>query len=148
VDGGRGQPVQNIECLTFMPDGYHVHAHVIDGEAIALPADVGIVPSSSTQQRCFYALHTHDASGIVHVEAAAPQTFTLGQLFAIWGQPLTTDNVAGVTGKPIVIYETSNATVTQNTGDWSAIELTSHKEVTIQIGTAIAEIPNFTWTGN
>ena len=33
-------------------------------------------------------------------------------------------------------------------GDPAAIELTSHRLITIQIGTPLTEIPNFTWTGN
>jgi hypothetical protein len=74
--------------------------------------------------------------------------FTLGQLFSIWGQPLSSSDVAGLTGMPVVVYVTDNGTVTQNTGDWSAIELRSHRLITIQVGTAITQIPNYTWTGN
>ena len=50
---------------------------------------------------------------------------------------------AGITGKPIVVYSTENATVTKVTTDWKQIELTTHKEITIQIGTPITEIPNY-----
>jgi hypothetical protein len=38
--------------------------------------------------------------------------------------------------------------VSQATGEWRDIELTSHREVTVQIGSAITEIPNFTWSAN
>jgi hypothetical protein len=148
--GGQGQNVLGLDCLSSMIETYHVHTHVsifLDGVALAIPADIGIV-SLQPSGRCFYAIHTHDLSGKIHVEAAAPATFTLGQLFGIWGQPLETDNVAGLTGKPIVVYSTEQAVVTRVTTDWKAIELTSHKEVTIQVGTPIAEIPNFTWSSN
>lgn len=148
--GGQGQNVQGLDCLASMIETYHVHTHVsifLDGVALAVPGDIGIV-SLQPSGRCFYSIHTHDLSGKIHVEAAAPATFTLGQLFAIWGQPLETDNVAGLTGKPIVVYSTEQGTVTRVTGDWKVIELTSHKEVTIQVGTPITEIPNFTWSAN
>jgi len=148
--GGQGQNVLGLDCLASMIETYHVHTHVsifLDGVALAVPADIGIVPMQPSG-RCFYSIHTHDLSGKIHVEAPAPGTFTLGQLFAIWGQPLETDNVAGLTGKPIVVYSTEQSTVTRVTGDWKAIELTSHKEVTIQVGTPITEIPNFTWSAN
>ena len=46
----------------------------------------------------------------------------------------------------LVVYVTDNGVVTRATGDWNAIELTSHREVTIQVGTRITEIPNFTWS--
>lgn len=147
--GGNGSDVQGLPCLLNMPEAYHVHSHVtiyLDGVAQAVSGNIGIVPQQPA--RCFYPIHTHDKSGKIHVEAAAPGTFTLGQLFAIWGQPLETDNVGGITGKPIVVYSTENATVTKVTSDWKAIELTTHKEITIQIGTAITEIPNYHWSAN
>jgi hypothetical protein len=148
--GGQGQTVQGLACEPSMIETYHVHSHVsifLDGVALAIPADIGIVPLQPSG-RCFYNIHTHDWSGKIHVEAPAPGTFTLGQLFAIWGQSLEPTDVAGLTGKPIVVYSTDQATVTRVTGDWKAIELTSHKEITIQVGTPITEIPNFTWSSN
>jgi hypothetical protein len=128
---------------------YHVHAHlsiVQNNEALAVPQYVGAAESGNTH--CFYPIHTHDQSGKIHVEAPAPALFTLGQLFAIWGQPLETSNVGGITGMPIVVYVTDAGVVTKETGDWHNIELKSHREVTIQIGTAITEIPNYTWSAN
>jgi len=48
-----------------------------------------------------------------------------------------------------VIYITDdNGVVTEATGDWNDIELLSHREVTIQIGTPIDEIPNYTWSAH
>ena len=47
---------------------------------MAVPALIGIDP----QGRFLAPLHTHDASGIVHVESQRPYPFTLGQFFTIW----------------------------------------------------------------
>jgi hypothetical protein len=149
-DGGQGQPVSGLECQATMPETYHVHTHVsvfLNGEALAIPTNIGIVETAANTN-CYYNIHTHDQSGKIHVEAAAPAMFTLGQLFAIWGQPLETTNIGGITGMPVVVYVTDAGVVTKNEGDWKAIELKSHREVTIQIGTAITEIPNFTWNGD
>jgi len=149
-DGGQGQTVMGLNCEPTMDETYHVHTHVsifLNGEALAVPGQIGIVDTSATAQ-CFYNIHTHDSSGKIHVEAPAPGMFTLGQLFAIWGEPLETTNIGGITGLPVVVYVTDAGVVTKDTGDWKAIELKSHREVTIQIGTAITEIPNFTWTAN
>ncbi|MEO8064607.1 MAG: hypothetical protein ABI821_17865 [Pseudomonadota bacterium] len=149
-DGGQGQPTAGLECAPTMDETYHVHTHVsifLNGEALAIPGEIGIVETSATAH-CFYNIHTHDLSGKIHVEAPAPALFTLGQLFSIWGQPLETTNVGGITGMPIVVYVTDAGVVTKETGDWHNIELKSHREVTIQIGTAITEIPNFTWSAN
>ncbi len=148
ASGAHGEPVGPLGCFPTMPDTYHVHTHLsifLDGVAQAIPKDIGLV-DEDLPTFCAYPIHTHDHSGKIHVEAAAPGLFTLGQFFTIWGQPLGADNVAGLTGKPIVIYITDqNGVVTLAAGNWSDIELLSHREVTIQVGTPVAEIPNYTW---
>jgi hypothetical protein len=148
--GGQGGTVAGLDCVVNLPQTFHIHSHLsilLNGEALAVPGQVGIVDTSPTTE-CWYPVHTHNRSGMIHVEGASSGTFTLGQLFQIWGQPLSSTDVAGLTGMPVVVYVTDNGTTTQNTGDWSAIELTSHRLITIQVGTAITEIPNFTWAGN
>jgi len=149
-DGAQGQPVGALECLASMPETYHVHTHVsifLNGEALAIPREIGIVQTGANAE-CFYSIHTHDLSGKIHIEAAAAGVFTLGQLFSIWGQPLDTTNVAGLVGMPVVVYLTDDGTVTEATGDWHNIELKSHREITIQVGTPVTAIPNYTWGGN
>ncbi len=145
--GGQGATVNGIQCLVNMPETYHVHTHVsifLNGVAQAVPGNIGIV--RSVDPDCFYTIHTHDKSGKIHVESDAPGLFTLGQLFAVWGQPLTNTNLAGYTGLPITIYSTDAGVVTEVESNWDAIELRSHREITIVIGTPITEIPNFTWS--
>ena len=142
--------MSTLDCLPTMDETYHVHTHVsifLNGDALSIPADVGIVPAAP-QGRCFYSIHTHDKSGKIHIEAAAPATFTLGQLFAIWGQSLANTNIAGLTGMPVTVYVTDNGAVTEAPDNWQNIELTSHREITIAVGTPITEIPNITWSGN
>jgi len=151
ADGGQGANMANLDCLINTDETYHVHTHVsifLNGEAISVPGEIGIVDTATPGVRCFYNIHTHDKSGKIHVEAPAPGTFTLGQLFAIWGQPLDPTNVAGLTGMPITVYTTDAGVVSVATGDWHDIELKSHREVTVQVGTAITEIPNFTWSAH
>lgn len=82
------------------------------------------------------------------MEAPAAGLFTLGQVFALWGQPLSYNDIGGISGIPVVVYITDNGVVTQYTGDLGAIELLSHREITIQLGTPIAEIPVYTWVGS
>ena len=148
--GGQGQTVAGLDCVVSLPETYHVHTHLsvfLNGEALAIPRNVGIVAQTPTSN-CFYPLHAHDSTGLVHAEAAAPATFTLGQFFSIWGQSLASADIAGLTSMPVVVYVTDDGVVSQATGDWSLIELDSHREITIQVGTPITEIPNYVWTGN
>lgn len=151
ASGGQGEPVGKYVCWPhWPPETYHVHSHLsifLDKQALAVPDDIGVVKGATDY--CYYTLHTHDRSGKLHVEAPAPEFFTLGDLFRIWGQPLGPDNVAGLTGKPIVVYVTDqNGVVTLASGDWRDIELLSHREITIQVGETIDEIPNFFWSSH
>ena len=107
------------------------------------PVD-GIVCETMIQT---YHVHNHDMGGRIHVESPTPFLPTLGNWFAVWGQPLSRDNVGGITGLPIVFYVTDNGVVSRWDDDPALIPLTSHRLITIQIGTQLTELPNFVWTG-
>ncbi|HEX6398083.1 MAG TPA: hypothetical protein VFZ95_11710 [Steroidobacteraceae bacterium] len=149
--GVHGETVDGYQCYpgNDPPRTYHVHTHLsifLDKVALRIPEDIGIV---LTPAKCVYSLHTHDHSGKLHVEGPAPAFFTLGDFFMLWGRPLGPDHIGGITGKPIVIYVTdNNGVVTEANGDWNQIELLSHREITIQIGAPIDEIPNYTWSAH
>lgn len=67
---------------------YHVHAMLrvyVNGKQITVPSQVGIDP----QGQYLAPLHTHDSSGIVHMEANQVYPFTLGQFMTIWGVKFT-----------------------------------------------------------
>jgi hypothetical protein len=149
AEGGQGGEVDGMACLLNMPEAYHVHAHLavfVDSVQSAIPNNIGI--HNQEPSRCFYGIHTHDKSGKIHVEFGAPGVYTMGNLFHIWGQSLTSDNFAGLTGKPVKVFVTDNGTTTEVTSDWGQIELTTHKLITVQVGSAITEIPNYNWNGN
>ena len=78
-----------------------------------------------------------------------PGTFTLGQFFHIWGQPLDRTNIAGIVGLPITVYivDEGNTAATEYTGDLPNIDLPAHRQITIQIGTAITTIPVYDFDG-
>lgn len=68
--------------------GDHIHPELavyVDGEEVPIPVNVGIDPSQPPEMMA--GLHTHDSSGVVHVENAAEPT--LGQFFEIWGVPFS-----------------------------------------------------------
>jgi hypothetical protein len=85
-----GTPIRGITCggeVTVVH--YHAHLDMINtaSGAMKVPAQVGFASNGS----CLYWLHTHDATGLIHIEApksAASRVFTLGDFFAVWGQPL------------------------------------------------------------
>jgi len=58
----------------------------VHGKKVQLPALVGINPGAGYLTE----LHTHDASGVMHIEAQKSRTFTLGQFFAVVGGCIST----------------------------------------------------------
>jgi len=141
--GGQGGAVQGVACDTATP-AVHVHAHltlIADSVQRAIPMAVGtpdpfVIDNIVVAARCFYWLHTHDATGIIHLEAPNSSTLTLGNFFAIWGQPLSRMNVGGFQGD-VVAYVDS----TRYDGDLTAIPITAHEQITLIVGGVPAEIP-------
>jgi len=128
-----GAPIEGVICATS--ETYHAHAMVTiyqDGVRLAVPGQIGL-------SGCAYELHTHDATGIVHLEAASQKPFTLGQFFSVWGQPLSATSVAGLAGTPL-FYTIENEKVTAFTGDPRTIALAAHKEIAIVVGTPPAKL--------
>jgi hypothetical protein len=64
----------------------HIHPQLAlyaRGRAIAVPANIGIDPTRPASEMA--GLHTHDSSGVIHVEGA--RAATLGQFLRVWGVP-------------------------------------------------------------
>ncbi len=141
-----GQPVANIHCDSGEQLSVHYHAHIdliYRGQPVTIPAQTGITST------CLYWMHTHQTSGIIHIEApkeSATRGFTVGDFFAVWGQPLTGKQVATfplqkgdqvkvwVDGKPY-------------TGDPRKVVLKSHTQVVIEVGPPFVDPPpTFDWT--
>ena len=72
-----------VPCVTSNSLAEHIHPYLrisIDNQDVAIPADVGFSAS------CAEPVHTHDASGILHVETGTVENVTLGQFFQIWAK--------------------------------------------------------------
>jgi hypothetical protein len=142
VDGGHGQDVDGIKCEAEVLV-YHVHAHLFilrDGVPQAVPRSIGIVEPALP--RCLYWLHTHDTSGIIHVESPTQRLYTLGQFFDIWGMPLARTGVAGLdvpNGELVVFVDGQQIPNDQDPRD---IELRAHTQVVIEVG-KVVQPPSF-----
>jgi hypothetical protein len=61
---------------------------IINGQQQVIPADIGIPLDSNGNPAGYYPIHTHDASGTIHVESpVAGHTFFLHDFFDVWGMP-------------------------------------------------------------
>src|SRR3954467_14055686 len=78
---------QRLVQLKLPPVGkeqFHTHAllHIyIDGRLVELAPNIGI----DRAHGAYSSVHTHDTTGIVHMESERPFKFTLGTFFAVWG---------------------------------------------------------------
>jgi hypothetical protein len=157
--GGNGQAVAGMNCAQFSSIGNnpltsgstvgtYTYAHLsifIDGQQVAVPANIGVVVPPTPLYGCVYPIQTNDETGKIRTLSASTP-YTLGQFFSLWGETLSSSNIAGITGKPIVFYINDGGNLTQFTGDPATIPLTANSEITIQIGTPISSIPTYAWT--
>jgi hypothetical protein len=116
----------------------HIHQHLdmfVNGKRVTVPAGIGIDPN----QEFISPLHTHDPSGVLHVESPTQKTFTLGQFFGVWGVPLDSTRLGGLkagAGKELRAWVNGKPA----SGDPGAIELASHQELVVAYGTP-AQMP-------
>ncbi len=192
-----GPTGDQIPCLPHMYGGpyqYHIHAFLgiyYNGKQIAVPDGLGMAdpngdgtwngpggpiynftnysydPNDPSKPGCFYEIHSHDASGAIHIEMYNPNgikrtasIFTMGDLLALWGVPYNIS--AGQFGPysgPIKIYwsgarpfggPSGSHTTTSNyytlyTGNIQDIPLYSHQVTWILIGSGN---PTGSWLPN
>jgi hypothetical protein len=122
---------------------YHAHVDIIDnGAAVTVPAQIGFLFSNGRLVG-LTSLHTHDTSGVVHIESATDIPYTLGQVFTEWGVRLTTGQVGGLVtgnGKVLRVYVNGIAF----TGDPATVVLRPHQEIALWYGpvSATPQVPS------
>lgn len=79
-----------LTCTTDMATRFHIHPHLqilINGQEEVIPANTGI------NGLCMNSIHTHDATGLLHVEAPVQKDFTLGDFFAVWDKTFSKEQI-------------------------------------------------------
>lgn len=139
---------ENLQSVGLSPltaEGTVLHIHqqldvYVNGTHVAVPADIGVFGTEFLTE-----IHTHDTSGIIHVESPTQTTFRLAQLFGEWDVRLNASCLGSycgrlhwwVNGKP-------------QTGDTGNLALGQHQVIVIAVGKPPAQIPstfNFTKHG-
>ncbi|MEY9887232.1 hypothetical protein ABIA35_001612 [Catenulispora sp. MAP12-49] len=122
-----GLPMLGSEMLQV-----HYHAHldvIVDGKPVTVPQYVGIDENAQT----ITALHTHDTSGVMHIESGKDVPFKLGQFFTEWGQPLSSTQAGPVAiGGDEVLHVFVNGK--EITGDPAQYVLKAHDEIAVWVG--------------
>ena len=85
----------SLELPSIGNEKFHQHQllHIYqDGILVPVAANIGVDERHHVET----ALHTHDASGVIHMEAAKPFRATLGDLFRVWGVSFGPDHIGGL----------------------------------------------------
>jgi hypothetical protein len=148
----RGQRVDGVGCQTNEQVLFHIHAHLtifVNGLPRQVPAGIGI-PGARAQDtaqgpfissgNCFYWLHTHAADGIIHTESPIQRTYTLGDFFDEWGQPLGPGQAGPAKGRVTAIY---NGRLYR--GNPRDIPLTRHAQIQLEVGAPLVAPVSITW---
>jgi hypothetical protein len=156
---GDDDEVITYETVAGVPcesgEHFKVHRHVrlaihLEGEEFAVPPNTGIRyeqptpatpggPMPSPVFRCLFWLHTH-SDALVHVESSGQNEFTLGQFFAIWGQPLSETQLLDRTAqaeKEVQAFVNGEPW----TGNPADIPLVDQEVISLQYGPPFVEPP-------
>lgn len=89
-DANAAESAARATALGLPAEGTTMHEHAdveifVHGTKEQVPTDIGIDPEAGTIQ----SIHTHDDTGLVHLESSESREFTLGEFFGVWGVRFT-----------------------------------------------------------
>jgi hypothetical protein len=127
-----------VHDLTNEGQVLHIHQHLdvyVNGKHEPVPQGVGIYDGQFLTE-----LHTHDASGIIHLESPVAKHYDLGQFFGVWGVRLNARCIGGYCDPltPWTVYVNGQP----YTGDPAELVLREHQEIAFVIGTPPKKIPS------
>jgi hypothetical protein len=121
----------------------HIHQHIdiyVNGGKVTIPALIGIHEGTPQQGEFFISpIHTHDSTGIIHVESPTHRDYTLGEFFDVWGVRFTSTCIGGYCndgGKTLRVWANGHPV----TGNPRQLTLTEHEEIVVAFGTD-AQLP-------
>lgn len=120
-----------LPLLTMEATDVHFHAHldvIVEGQPVQVPAEIGIAGQTAISN-----MHTHDPTGIIHIESPSNATFTLGQFFTEWQVPLTGTCVKDLCATPAATWR-FYVNGQPYTGDPTTIVLKAHQEIAAVYG--------------
>ena len=137
-------PVAGLRCSGRHRRFFAAHLELYANRLVLpVPAGIGVAPPARrsgayvTGGACRYPIRTFEPTGVTVLDAG--RSLTLGQLFAVWGQPLSRRSLAGFHGAVEAFV---------NGRRWrrapAAIPLRRHSEIVLEIDGLVA--PHRTYT--
>ncbi len=161
--GGPGSPIDGIQCGAMEGAAEHIHSHVAlfdNGIPVTMPAFIGIpVNQHISEQVCFYWLHTHALTNVVHIEAPVSGTYTLGQFVDIWRQTARWDAQNAIAGGFHVNPAFANALARAPQAqvhiyigkafvghNYHTVTFADHRDITVELGKPLQlPVTSFNW---
>jgi hypothetical protein len=148
-----GEQIDRIDCQSNEQVLFHIHAHltiIVRGRARQVPGGIGLAPPYQVAATprgafvagasCFMWLHTHAADGIIHTESPVERTYTLGEFFDIWGQPLNRYQVGPAHGRVTSLFNGRDFA-----GNPRDIPLLAHAQIQLEVGRPLLAPENITF---
>jgi hypothetical protein len=136
MDSNNLPAIDGIECDRVEHLDFHTHTQLnmtINNQSYPVPAGIGIM-----QGYCIYWLHTHDNSGLIHMESPIQRDFTLGQFLRLWNKfnssDLVVQNIAdnNINGT-VMVYVNSTQMIANNTMDYRDLALKDNSNISLMI---------------
>jgi hypothetical protein len=123
-----------MRCARGETDRFGVHLELFaERRVLIVAAGIGVSPPHGrrgayvTRGRCSYPIRTREPTGVL--EVAPGHGYVLGDLFALWGQPLGPRRLASFRGR-VEAYVGGRAWP----GDPRSIPLTRHAQIVLEVG--------------
>jgi hypothetical protein len=122
-----------MRCDSDERDRFGVHLELFAEKRVLIVAPgIGVAPPRERDGayvrggRCSYPIVTREPTGVLEVE---PGAFELGDLFELWGQPLSPRRIASFSG-PVTAFVAGK----RWRGDPRRIPLRRHAQIVLQVG--------------
>ncbi len=142
----RRTRLAGLQCTSTHPSAYGVHLELYAQRLVLpVPAGIGVAPPQRRRGvyvlggACSYPLRTFEPTGVIVVDRfGGGRVPLLGELFAVWGQPLSRRRLTGFHGSVSAFVDGRR---------WSGlpalIPLLPHAEIVLQIGGELPPHPKY-----
>ena len=121
-----GRPLDGLRCVAGRST-FQVHVEVfVNRRVVIVPAGIGRLAG------CDYPIRTRSPIGVLDVDRG--QQATIGDLFRLWGQPLTPHRIASFRSRlPVRAYVAGKPV----RGAASAVRLTPKAQIVVELGSYV-----------
>jgi hypothetical protein len=138
------RPVRGMRCAAAPGPRFGAHIEVfVAGLDAVIPAGIGVAPPHGREGAyvrggaCWYPVRTTEPTGLIEVRRGTRAT--LGELFALWGQPLSGRRLLSFSGGRVRAFWNGR----RWRGDPRRIPLSRHASIVLELGPHVTDRPRY-----